>query len=105
MGKRYLYLMSFPCERYATTIFNPDPKLSTLIAERENSHNFYPESLGDFLHYRMALVSLILCRFQTSCESLKSTIFGCKMGEVPTNFVAKIIVIDKGLLIHMGLRH
>jgi len=53
--------MSFPYKRYITTISNQDPKLSALLVEWGDSHNFYPENLGNFLHYGIGLVSSIQC--------------------------------------------
>ena len=67
-------------KRYTATISNLDPKLSALVVEWKNPHNFCPENPGYDITYTMASVLLIQYCFQMSCECLKSAIFGVKEG-------------------------
>ena len=66
MGKRCFWsYMSFPCKRCIATISNHDPEpwaliAKTLIVKRENSHNFYLESLDNCLHYRYDFIYSVL---------------------------------------------
>jgi len=63
-------------KRYIATTSDDNPELSTLIGERENSHNFYPGNLDNCLHY--GLVSLNLYSFGLSYEYQKSPRLGVK---------------------------
>jgi len=45
--------MGFPCGGCIETLFDYDPMLSALMAGWEISHNFYRESLGNFLRYSL----------------------------------------------------
>jgi len=76
-AKRYLkFCMSVPYKRYIATTSNDNPKPSTSVGEWENSHNFYPESFNNCLHY--TLVTLNLFNFGMGYECPKSAIFGVK---------------------------
>jgi len=80
-AKRYLkFCMSVPYKRYIATTSDDNPKPSTSVGEWENSHNFYPESFNNCLHY--TLVSLNLFSFGIGYECPKSPIFGVKRGGV-----------------------
>ena len=78
-AKRYLrFCMSVPYKRYIATTSDDNPKPSTPVGERENSHNFYLESFNNCLLY--SLVSLNLYHSGMSYECPKSAIFGVKQG-------------------------
>src|SRR5205807_4471600 len=88
--KRYLqFYMSLPYKRYIATRSNLHFKLSAIIAQLENSHKIYPQSLGNFLHHGINFVSSIL--FLDELCLLKIGNFWCKTGGVPTTFVAKVV--------------
>ena len=60
-----MILHEFPIQKVPATISNHDPELlafiaKTLIAKRENSHNFYLESLDNCLHYRYDFIYSVL---------------------------------------------
>ena len=82
--------MRFSYKRYIERIFHPDPKLSAFIVALRNSHNFYQESLGNHLHYGINFFNYRWLA-DDGLLVLKISCFWCKMGGVPTNFVAKII--------------
>jgi len=75
--------MRVPYKRYIATASNDNPQLSTLTGEGENSHNFYLESLNNYLRYTLVLLDLY--SFGVSYESPKSAIFGVKSGGGATN--------------------
>jgi len=60
--QRVLYVL------YIATTSNDNPKLSTLVGEWENSHNFYLESFDNCLRY--SLVSLNPYSFGMGYECL-----------------------------------
>ena len=73
--------MRDPYKRYIATASNGNPKLSSLVGEWENSHNFYLESLNNYLHYNI-LVLLSLHSFGMGYECLESAIFGVKLAPI-----------------------
>jgi len=73
--------MRVPYKRYIATASNDNPQLSTLTGEGGNSHNFYLESLNNYLRYTLVLLDLY--SFGVSYESPKSAIFGVKPGGGP----------------------
>ena len=60
MGTKSTYLMNSICKRCIAMISSVDPNCSALIVEGENSHNFYPESLENCLHYSISIINSIL---------------------------------------------
>jgi len=52
--------MSFLYKRHVVIVCNLDPKLSTLMVEWANSHNFCSGSLGNCLHYGVGFVDSIM---------------------------------------------
>ena len=81
--------MSLPYKRDIATTSSDNPELSTLVGQWENSHNFYIESLNNYLRY--SLVSLNLYDLGMSYEHPKSAIFGGQWGG-GTNFVPEVVL-------------
>ena len=82
--------MSFPRKRCIATISNHDPELLALTAKREISHNFYPESLDNCLHYRYDFIYSVLLSDELGVFGVSH--FWRKTGERgATNFVTKMV--------------